>query len=85
MSDDELEPIAHALDRATGLEDEAALAVLESARDDVHELRTEPAVDETRRQALADRLDQRIREVGEREAYDSELGAAMNPDDEDAP
>lgn len=85
MTDLTLEDIERRLDRATDLETEEAISVLRTAREDLQALGNDPDVDEERRQALEDRLEQRIREVKERDAYDSGLGAAMNPEDEDAP
>lgn len=85
MTDTTLEGVERALDRATDLETEAAVSVLRTARQDLERLGTEADVDEQRRQALEDRLEQRIREVEERDAYDSGLGAAMNPEDDEAP
>nr|WP_049890251.1 hypothetical protein [Natronorubrum sulfidifaciens] len=85
MPEPTLEDVEHSLDRATDLETEAAVAALQTARQDLTALEGEPTVDETRRQELATTLEQRLREVKNREAYDSAFGAAMNPDDEDAP
>ncbi|GAB3036924.1 hypothetical protein [Natronobiforma cellulositropha] len=85
MSDDPLERAERTLDRATGLETERALAVLAEARTMLRANRDDPALETERLDALETRLTQRIREVREREAYDSNLGASMNPEDEDAP
>lgn len=83
-SDPTLEGIEDDLERATELADEEAIDVLRAAHQDVRELRTED-VDEERRRALETQVEQRLREVGERDQYDSGMGAAMNPDEEDAP
>ena len=72
------------LERATELDDEEAIDVLREARRDVRELRSAD-VDEEKRNALETRIEQRLRQVGERDQYDSGMGSAMNPDDEDAP
>ena len=85
MTEPTLATVERALDRAADLETEDAVAVLQAARDDVRELAGEPDVDADRRQKLATRLEQRLREVTERDAYDSGLGAAMNPTEDDAP
>jgi len=85
MTDPTLATVERALDRAADLETESAVAVLQAARDDVRTLADDSEVDEDRRQELATRLNQRLREVTERDAYDSGLGAAMNPSEDDAP
>ena len=85
MTGPTLEDVERSLDRATDLETEEALSTLRTAREDLEALGNDADVDDQRRQELEDRLDQRIREVENRDAYDSELGAAMNPEDEDAP
>ena len=85
VTDLTLEDVERQLNRATDLETEEAVSVLRSARTDLEALGNDPDVDEERRRALEDRLQQRIREVEERDAYDSGLGAAMNPEDDEAP
>lgn len=87
MTDQTLEDVADDLDRATDLETERALDVLEGARADLEALSDDPDVDEEERADLERRLDQRIREVRNRGDYDGGggSGAAMNPDEEDAP
>ena len=85
VTDLTLEDVERQLNRATDLETEEAVSVLRSARADLEALGNDPDVDEERRRALEDRLQQRIREVEERDAYDSGLGSAMNPEDDDAP
>lgn len=85
MTETTLEDVERSLERATDLEDEEASAVLRTARQDLEDLGSDPDVDEDRRQELENRLDQRLRQVDDRDAYDSELGASMNPEDEDAP
>ncbi|APX97947.1 hypothetical protein [Natronorubrum daqingense] len=85
MTETTLEDVERSLDRATELETEEAVSVLRTARQDLEDLGTAADVDEQRRQELEDRLDQRIREVKNRDAYDSGLGSAMNPEDGDAP
>ncbi|MXV64607.1 hypothetical protein GS429_21525 [Natronorubrum sp. JWXQ-INN-674] len=85
MTNTTLEDVERSLDRATDLETEEAVAVLRTARQDIEDLGSDPDVDEQRRRQLEERLDQRIREVKNRDAYDSGLGAAMNPDDDEAP
>ena len=85
MTDTTLEDVERSLNRAADLETEEAIAVLRTAREDLNALGNDPDVDEERRKELEDTLDQHIREVSERDAYSGELGAAMNPDREDAP
>ncbi|WP_126662397.1 hypothetical protein [Haloterrigena salifodinae] len=85
MTETTLEDVERSLDRATDLETDEAVSVLRTARQDIENLGNDPDVDEGRRQELEERLDQRIREIKERDAYDSGLGAAMNPEDDDAP
>ena len=85
MTGTTLEDVERSLDRATDLETEDAVSVLRTAREDLQALGNDPDVDEERRQDLEQRLEQRIRQVQERDAYDSALGAAMNPEDDDAP
>ncbi|WP_121741796.1 hypothetical protein [Natronorubrum halophilum] len=85
MTDTTIEDVERSLDRATDLESEDAVSVLRTARQDLADLRSDPDVDDEHRRALEKRLEQRIREIEERDAYDSGLGAAMNPDEDDAP
>lgn len=86
VSDSTPEAVEDALERARNLDDEAARAVLERARRDLRACRDDPSVDDERLEALEMRLAQRRREVGERDAYDGGgMGAAMNPEEEDAP
>ena len=79
-----LERVEAALERATELTEGEATDVLRAAHRDVRELRSAD-VDEARRRALETRVEQRLDEVGERDRYDGAMGAAMNPDEEDAP
>ena len=85
MTDTTLEDVERSLDRATELETEEAVSVLRTTRQDLAALGNDPDVDEQRRKELEERLEQRIREVENRDGYDSGLGAAMNPDEGDAP
>jgi transposase len=85
MTETTLAAVERALERATDLETEEAVAVLRTARQDVRDLASDPDVDEERRGALETQLERRIREVTERDAYDGGLGSAMNPADDDAP
>lgn len=85
MTKTTLDDVERALDRAADLETEEAVSVLRTARQDVRDLANDPDVDEDHRQELETRLEQRIREVKERDAYDSGLGSAMNPTEDDAP
>ncbi|SDR40156.1 hypothetical protein [Natronobacterium texcoconense] len=85
MTELTLEDVQRRLDRATELETEEAMSVLRAAHEDLEALGNDPDVDESHRQELEDRVSQRLREVENRDAYDGELGASMNPGDEDAP
>ena len=85
MTTDTLEDAEDAIERATELDDEEALSLLQATRRDLQDCRAEGSVEEERADALEDQLTQRIREVSEREKYDVGLGSAMNPEDEDAP
>lgn len=89
MSDRTLEEIEAALDRATDLEAEAAVELLRSARADLRDGRVEvegaDEIDADRRESLEHRLDQRIQEIENRDAYSGGLGSAMNPEDDEAP
>jgi len=85
MTNTTLEDVERTLERATDLETDAALSTLRTARMELDDLSNDPHTDEDRRQKLADTLDQRLREVENRDAYDGDLGAAMNPDEQDAP
>lgn len=89
MSDRTLEEIEADLDRATDLEAEAAVELLRSARADLRDGRVEvegaDEIDADRRESLEHRLDQRIQEIENRDAYSGGLGSAMNPEDDEAP
>ncbi|WP_254766573.1 hypothetical protein [Salinilacihabitans rarus] len=86
MADATLDSVESDLDRAADLPAAEAIPLLRDARDRLASLADDPAVDADARAALADRVDQRLREVAERDAYDAgEMGAAMNPEDDDAP
>ncbi len=85
MSETTLADIERALDRAADLETEAAVSVLRTARQDLQDLGNDADVDEERRRELETDLEQRIRAVEERDAYDGGVGASMNPAEDDAP
>lgn len=89
MSERTLEEIEADLDRATDLEAEAAVDLLRSARADLRDGRVEveesDEIDDNRRESLEHRLDQRIKEIENRDAYGGGLGSAMNPEDDEAP
>lgn len=80
-----LEEIENKIERATTLETGAAVDVLSTARQEIGALRDDPTVDQERRDALETRVQQRLRELEKRDGYDSGYGAAMNPDEDDAP
>ncbi|THE65474.1 hypothetical protein D8Y22_08845 [Salinadaptatus halalkaliphilus] len=85
MTEPTLEDVERSLERAIDLETEEAIAVLRTARADLQTLAADPDIDEALRQDLENTVAQRLRQVDNRDEYDSELGAAMNPDDDDAP
>ncbi|WP_254861693.1 hypothetical protein [Halovivax gelatinilyticus] len=85
MTEASLAAVEDALDRATALPAEDAEALLRSARENLAEARTRESVDREAADYLETRLEQRLREIDERDAYDAGMGAAMEPDDEDAP
>ena len=84
MTDDALAAVEDALDRAEDLPAEEAVPVLRSAAADLEALRERDAVDDETADALENRLAQRVRAIEDRDAYGGELGAALNPDEEDA-
>ncbi|MCU4927047.1 hypothetical protein OB905_13845 [Halobacteria archaeon AArc-dxtr1] len=75
------------LGRASELERESAIALLEKARRRLESCEDDPDVDEERRRELERRVKQHLRTVRNRDAYgdEEELGAALNPDEDDAP
>lgn len=85
MTDTTLDDVERNLGRVEDLEQEEAISVLQTAKQDLEAMSTDADVDEERRQALEDRLNQRLREIKERDAYDGNVGEAMNPEDHDAP
>ncbi|ELY60963.1 hypothetical protein C491_01821 [Natronococcus amylolyticus DSM 10524] len=85
MTDTTLDDVERNLGRVEDLEQEEAISVLQTAKRDLEAMSTDGDVDEERRQALEDRLNQRMREIEERDAYDGNVGEAMNPEDHDAP
>ena len=85
MADPPLEEIESTLERVVDLDTETAIAELTAARQRLEELRGREETDDQWCDELAAQLDQRIREVRNRDAYSGELGASMNPEDDDAP
>ena len=85
MTDTTLDDVERNLGRVEDLEQEEAISVLQTAKRDLKAMSTDADVDEKRRQALENQLDQRMREIEERDAYDGNVGEAMNPEDHDAP
>ncbi|WP_290811776.1 hypothetical protein [Halovivax sp.] len=79
-----LADVEDALEEARDLPEEEALEVLRSAREDAEALRSREDVVEAELAAIEDRVDQRIREVEQRDAYDGGMGAATDADEEDA-
>ncbi len=87
VTDPDLDAVQSKLERATGVTADEAARLLADAQDDIDDLRGAADVDEDRLDALAAAVSQRLRERSERDAYDGGApdGAAMNPEDEDAP
>ncbi len=99
MATPALERVAAALEQATEMDTERALETLEDARQNLDafeeserrrlleasDIGDDPSTAESTRRRLETVIDQRIRTIENREAYDGSFGAAMNPDDEDAP
>ncbi|SFS64423.1 hypothetical protein [Halostagnicola kamekurae] len=86
MTDRSLPDIESDLERAADLETGAAVELLERARRDLAELADDPGVDQDHRRTLENRLEQRMRELRNRDAYDGgDFGAAMDPDEDNAP
>ena len=85
MTETTFEDIADDLDRATDLESDAAVELLRSAQRDLQRLQANTDVDQNRHQELETRLEQRIREIENRDAYGGGLGKSLNPEEDDAP
>lgn len=75
------------LARAAEADEDEARRLLSTAREEIARLRERGDADPERLDALETDVDQRLRAVGERDAYGGSgvEGAATNPDDEDAP
>ncbi len=84
-TDTTLDAVESKLDRAKGKERAEALELLRSARDDLEALDEDDAVDDAKIGSLATHVDQRIREVRKRDEYSGGMGAAMNPENDEAP
>ncbi|OVE83863.1 hypothetical protein [Natronolimnobius baerhuensis] len=85
MTESPLEEIERQLNRATELETEDAMTLIRETQDRLESLEGDSSVDAKRRTELEERVQQRLRAVSERDAYDGGLGSAMNPTDDDAP
>ena len=83
---DSLEEIETQLGEVTEIDDaERARSRLESALEELEELRERGEVDEERADAIETEISQHLRATEERDSYDVDtLGAADNPDEEDA-
>lgn len=83
----DLDAVEAALERATEADRDEAARLLAGASQAVERLRADDDVDDGYVHSLAADIDQRLRELSERDAYDGGApeGAAMNPEDEDAP
>ncbi len=80
-----LEQIEADLERATELAPDEAATVLETARQQLQTLRGEPDIDHERRESLETSVEQRLRQLEQRDSYDSSYGAALNTDEDNAP
>ena len=83
---DSLDEIETELGKVTEIEDdERAHERLEAAREELAELREGGEVDEERAESIETEIDQHLRAISERDSYDVDtMGAADNPEDEDA-
>ena len=83
---DSLDEIETELGEVTEIEDdERAHDRLEAAREELNELRERGDVDDERADSIETEIDQHLRAISERDSYDVDtMGAADNPEDEDA-
>jgi len=83
----DIDSVASKLARAAEADEAEARRLLTAARAEIDRLRERGDADPDRLDALETDVAQRLRAVGERDAYDGGGvdGAATNPDDEDAP
>lgn len=83
---DSLDEIEKSLSKATETEDdERANDRLEAAREELKDLREQGKVDDERANTIETEIDQHLRAISERDSYDVDsMGAARNPDDENA-
>lgn len=84
MTDTSVADVKATLDRVADANDEEAASLLRRAREDVGRLRERPDVDEETVERIEDRLERHEATFEHREEYGGALGAAMNPDEEDA-
>ncbi|WP_135820500.1 hypothetical protein [Halostella litorea] len=83
----DVDSVESKLARAAEADEAEARRLLTEAREGIARLRERGDADADRLDALETDVEQRLRAVGERDAYDGGgvEGAATNPDDEDAP
>ncbi|WP_121821691.1 hypothetical protein [Halostella salina] len=83
----DIDGVESKLARAAEADKAEARRLLTAARAEIGRLRERGDADPDRLDALETDVEQRLRAVGERDAYDGAGvdGAAANPDDEDAP
>ena len=84
MTDTSVEDVETTLDRIPDADDEEAMALLRRAREDIGRLDQHSEVDEETIERLEDQLERHEEVFEDHEAYGGSLGAAMNPDEEDA-
>jgi hypothetical protein len=87
MSQPSIEDIEAEVERASAVDsEEEEAAGLTAARSDLRRLREEGGADADRLDELEARIDERLRELSREDEYAADsLGAAMEPDEEDAP
>ena len=83
MTDVTIETIESKLEHSKDADQSEALELLRSAKADLEAV-DRPADDETVG-SLATRIDRRLREVERRDEYSGGMGAAMNPESDEAP
>ncbi len=84
MSDPTLDDVQAKVERAAEATGDDELSLLRSAREDVHDLRRAD-VDDDRLDELESKVDRRLSQLDIPNSYGGSVGAAMNPDEDDAP
>lgn len=84
MTDTSVEDVEATLDRVADADDEEAASLLRAARENVGQLRQRSDLDDETVERLEKQLERHEATFEHREEYSGSLGAAMNPDEEDA-